>query len=251
LIDGAVWLHRKILESSIWTTSHATRSGFITCLLLANYKDQQWYSRAEHKQVVIARGAFFTTLEKFGSVSGLSLQQTRDCLKTLEDLDIITCRRTQRGTFITILNYDDYQKLGTRRGTDIGTQKEHKENTIGTWLEESKESKERKEGGNPPIFSLEDFTAYWQTKPKYEKDQAKIAMGLKAYKLSFRVEEDIYNKIMGKGDDNGTVRNQSISEQVAERVRQGKLERPGKTFGEISARLRGVQDVSSKPETSA
>lgn len=249
MIEGAVWLHRKILDSSIWTTSHATRSGFITCLLLANYKDQQWYSRAEHKQIVIARGAFFTTREKFSVVSGLSDQQTRDCFKTLEDLNIITIRSTKRGTFITILNYDEYQKLGTRRSTDTATIKEPTKNQQRTRLEEGKEREERKEGGNPP---LDVFVNTWQRREDRSQCAAEIAMGLKAYKLGYRMEEDIYKKIMGD-ESNGAIREQSISEQVAERRRKegfGGL-RKESAAGEILARIRGVPKVQPETETNS
>ena len=249
MIDGAIWLHRKLLESSVWTTSHATRSGFISCLLLANYKDQQWYSKAEHKQVVIARGSFFTTWEKFASLSGLSEQQVRDCFKTLGDLDIITCRATRRGTFITILNYDDYQKLGTRRTTDIATQRERNENVMRTQLEEVKEREERKEGESPPVFSLSEYVNGWKQKPEWERKEnaAQIAEGLKKFKLGYRVEEDLYQQIMGE-TPNGTIRSKSIDEQAAERARKEGFEIvrgpvTGKRAGALFDRLRNLPKI--------
>lgn len=91
---------------------------------------------------------------------------------------------------------------------------------------------------------LPDFVLKWQLRGDRSQCAAEIAMGLKAYKLGYRMEEDIYKKIMGE-ESNGAIRSQSISEQVAERVRQGKLE---STRGEIFARIRGVPDVSVKPK---
>lgn len=242
--EGAVWTYRKLLDSSVWTTSPATRCGFWTCLLLANYKDQQWYSRSEHKQIVIARGSFFTTWKIFSMKANISEQQTRICLKTLEDLNIITCRATQRGTFITILNYDAYQKMATRRATDGHADTQRKANVKPTWLEEGKEREEREEGEVP----LSLFVEKWKRRDDRQAFGAEIAMGLKAYKLSFRVEDDMYKQIMGEAD-NGTIRSKSISEQVAERRRAQGLEksRTESSAGEILARIRDLPKV--QPET--
>lgn len=249
MIEGAVWLHRKLLDSAVWTCSDATKCGFITCLLLANYKDQQWYSKAEHNQIVIARGSFFTTWDKFSALSRLSEQQTRNCFKILSDLNIITTRATRRGTFITILNYDEYQKLPTYRATSRATDNQRNSNVKPTQLEEGKEREERKEGEVP----LSVFVEKWQRREDKASYTAEIAMGLKAYRLSFRVEEDIYNKIMGVSD--GAIRSKSISEQVAERRRKEGLKEPRDmatgpeglsgppSAGEILARVRGLPKV--------
>lgn len=234
--EGAVWTYRKLLDSSVWTTSCATRCGFWACLLLANYKDQQWYSKAEHKQIVIARGSFFTTWKKFSVIANISEEQTRICFKTLEDLNIITCRATQRGTFITILNYDAYQKMATRRATDRHPDSQRTHNVKTTWLEESKESKEREEGESPPEASLAGYVKSWKRREEWDRKEhaAEIAEGLKKFKLGYRVEEDIYKQIMGEGGTDGTVRSKSISEQVAKRIRQGKLEKPRNEPGPVS-----------------
>ncbi len=95
---------------------------------------------------------------------------------------------------------------------------------------------------------LPDFVLRWQRREDRSHCAADIAMGLKAYKLGYRMEEDIYKKIMGN-EPNGTIREQSISEQVAERVRQGKLERPRKTAGEILAGIRDLPKVQPDTET--
>lgn len=252
MTEGAVWLHRKLLDSAIWSCNDATRCGFIACLLLANYKDQQWYSRAEHRQVVIARGSFFTTWEKFISLSGLSKQQTRDCFKTLEDLHIITRRPTQRGTFVSILNYDTYQQIGTQRGTRRATKEEPIRNPLGTQLEEGKEREERKEGRVPASFSISEYVNGWKRRELWDRKEhaVEIAETLKKAGLGFRTQDEIFQQIMGE-DANGTVRSQSISEQVAERIKQGKLNPEGKRVGQVVARVRDMPNVQADPETSA
>lgn len=246
--EGAFWVHRKLENSAIWTASHATFKGFISCLMFANYKDQQWFSRAEHKQVVITRGSFFTTRKRFCERSGLTEQQFRDCLKTLADLNIATNRSTKRGTYITILNYDEYQQVRTYRGTSRATKREPKENQKRTRLEEGKEFKERKEGERPPLFSLSDYVKGWKQRPAWERQEnaAVIAEGLKTFNLGYRVEEDLYDQIMGESD-NGTIRSKSIDEQAAERKRTQGLESVGGPPRGILARFSDLPKVS--PET--
>jgi len=95
---------------------------------------------------------------------------------------------------------------------------------------------------------LPDFVLRWQRREDRSQCAAEIAMGLKAYKLGYRMEEDIYKKIIGE-EDNGAIRCQSISEQVAERVRQGKLERPRKSAGEILAGIRSLPKVPPDTKT--
>lgn len=245
--EGAIWLHRKLLDSGVWTCSDATLRGFITCVLLANFKDQQWFSRAEHKQIVIARGSFFTTNDIFSARSKLSIQQTKNCFKTLEDLNIITRRSTRRGTFITILNYDTYQKVPTNRPTNRATQLQPNVNLKPTWLEECKEREERKEGESlSASLSISEYVNGWKRREKWDREEhaGEIAQGLKQFKLGYRQEDDLYTKIMGE-DENGTIRSKSISEQAAERFRKMGLTKDGRepTAGEIFTGIRNLPKV--------
>jgi hypothetical protein len=212
---------------------------------MANWQDQQWFNKSTHKSQLIPRGSFVTTFKNLELASRLSSQSVRTALLNLSNMQFLTRTVTGRITQITILKYNDYQEIPTRKVTRGGTNEQQMPNTSSTQLEQIQQSKQREEGGTP-VFSLSEFVDYWQNRPEYERDGAKVAMGLKAYKLSFRVEEDLYNRIMGKGESDGAIRSQSISEQVAERVRQGKLERSGHQVGEILTRLRGVPDVPPK-----
>lgn len=244
MVEGAFWVHRKTEFSAIWTASLATFKGFMACLMFANYKDQHWFSRAEHKQVLISRGSFFMTMQKFSERSNLTLAQTRECWKNLSDLEVITLRTTRRGTFITILNYDEYQKVATQRTTRTPAQSQHNSNTIATQLEEGKEGKERKEEEG-----LSFFVSFWQKKTAGERREgmAEIAVGLKKYGLSFKVQGDLYKQIMGE-DDDGTIRGKSIDQQAAERRRAQEFERArqNSSAGQVLARIRGVPEVPPK-----
>jgi len=246
--------------SAIWQCSPATFKGFIAMLMFANYKDQKSYDRSDGQEITIPRGSFVMAQETFSQRTGLTRQQTRDCYSDIQNLGIATVRGTRKGTTISILNYERYQKVGTSKGTSKGTNSEPIKNQLRTNSEpmggglykavkvlgEKKvRKKEGEEGTSLPDFSLSDFTAYWQNQP--ERDASQVAAGLKAYRLPFRIEEDIYNKIMG--DNDGTVRCKSIFEQVAERRRKEGLAHVGGEFEAESplARIRNMPNV--QPET--
>lgn len=80
-----------------------------------------------------------------------------------------------------------------------------------------------------------------------------IVGGLKKFQLSFKMQDDIYNQIMGE-ETNGSLRGKSIDEQAAERRRAQEAQRARgqdaggfENAGEVLARIRGVPDV--QPET--
>jgi len=72
--------------------------------------------------------------------------------------------------------------------------------------------------------------------------------GLKKFKLGYRTEDDLYSKIMGE-DKHGTIRRKSISEQAAERKREGGLEKAGGQVGDLLARFPDLPKIS--PQTGA
>jgi hypothetical protein len=248
--DGFVSLHRKLMLSDVWTASDTTLKVMIACLLMANWADQKWFNRSIRKPQLIPRGSFVTTQRAFCSACNMSRQNIRTAMHNLQAMQFLTQKVTGRITQITILKYNDYQNMPTQKVTRSSTIRQPLTNHSSTQLQEVKQREQREEGGTP-VFSLSEFTAYWQSKPEYERDASKIAMGLKAYKLSFRVEEDIYNKIMGKGEENGAIRSQSISEQALERKRAQGLKglRKDATAGEILAGIRGVQEVQPGNKT--
>lgn len=243
--EGAVWVHRKLMQSDIWTASDQTLRLMMTCLLMANWEDQQWFNRSLHKTQLIPRGSFVATFKALCANSRLSTQSLRTSLMNLENMQFLTRKVTGRVTQITILKYNDYQKLPTRRVTDKVTTQQQLTNNSSTQLEEVKEVKELKEERRGALqISLSEYVNGWKQREDWDRKEnaAEIAEGLKRFKLGFRVEEDLYNQIMG-GDGNGTVRSKSIDQQAAERRRAKTGEKSGPGAGEILARLRDLPNV--------
>jgi len=115
--------------------------------------------------------------------------------------------------------------------------------------ERGREDKEKRRGEE----TLPAFVSFWASKTAEEKKakSAEIAAGLKAFNLGFRVEDEMFKKIMGEDSKNGTIRGKSISEQAAERKRaQGSQGvRKELTAGEVLARVRDLPSVQPDDAT--
>lgn len=131
-------LDRKILQWG-WYTNVCTKTLFLHCLLMANWKP------GEFQGVRCERGQLITSLESLSRQTGLTVRQVRTALKHLETTGEVTKRATSKFTLLTVNRYDYYQGDGSfsgRRETKErqGTGKQT------TTIKERKEEKETKEG---------------------------------------------------------------------------------------------------------
>jgi len=105
--NGWIKLYRKLLDDPICRRPELF-SLFVQCLLLANHEDNEVYSG--FKTVKIPRGSFITSLDKLSKQAGLSVQTVRTCLNSLKLTNKLTNESTKQYTFITIINFDTYQR---------------------------------------------------------------------------------------------------------------------------------------------
>ncbi len=104
-MSGFISVHRSILDHAVWTScSHATFRLWSYCIIKANWKDGKMPDGS-----TVHRGSFVTSLGNLASATSLSVQQTRDSLENLRNLESLTYRGTSRYTIITITNYETYQ----------------------------------------------------------------------------------------------------------------------------------------------
>ncbi len=111
--------------------------------------------------------------------------------------------------------------------------------------------------GSPPLdASLSEYVNGWKAKPESERKEraAEVAEGLKKFKLGYRVEDDLYNQIVGSEAYHGgtaPIHRKSIFEQAAERKRTQGLTSAGGLIatgeaGSVFSRLRDLPKVSPK-----
>lgn len=102
-MNGYVKLFKNI-KNWKWYKNVNTFKVFIHCLLSAYYDD------FEFEDTVIKRGSFVTGREQLSIECGLTQQQVRTALNHLKSTNEITIKTTNRGTIITVVNYEQYQQ---------------------------------------------------------------------------------------------------------------------------------------------
>ena len=118
-MNGSISLNRKLLDWEWWTDVN-TAHLWITILLRANWKDEQWRGRT------IKRGTFVTSYEELSRLCGLSVSKVRTSLNKLEMTGEITREVTNKNQTIIVEKYDVYQEAWDKNlkqdDTQIDTQ---------------------------------------------------------------------------------------------------------------------------------
>lgn len=140
---GWVCLHRKFLDWE-WWDDLPVRTLFIYMLLAANYEETECQGKS------LRRGELLTSRSKLCKATGLTEQQVKRAMQTLQTTSEITSKTTSKNTIILICKYDDYQHTNNQQNNQPQTQQ-----TTST-AKERKEAKERKLITNkqttPPII---------------------------------------------------------------------------------------------------
>lgn len=105
---GYLRLFRQMLEWE-WYDNPNVKVIFLHCLLCANTKAKKW------RDITLKRGQFVTSYEKLAAANGLTNQQTRTALKSLQLTNEIEYQSTNQYTVITVKNYNLYQADNIRK----------------------------------------------------------------------------------------------------------------------------------------
>lgn len=118
---GWIKLHRKILDCSIWNSREPfdKRSAWIDILLSASHKDLNLMIGGINEK--IPRGSFMFSIEKLCDRWGWSRNRVKRFLALLEREQMIETKRTNKGTLISVLNYNAFQSVEevTEKETEI------------------------------------------------------------------------------------------------------------------------------------
>ena len=103
---GRFTLDRKIFDWEWWGDDNTTIT-FLTLIGNANYKDNNFRGK------LIKRGQFVCSLESLARDARRSVRQIRTAIDKLKKTGEIVVEATNRGSVITVVNYDKYQDFGT------------------------------------------------------------------------------------------------------------------------------------------
>ena len=186
---GFITLHRQILDWEWYRHPH-TAFLFIHLLLSAKFADGYFNG------MPIKRGQLVTSIPRLSTDTGLSVQQIKTALAHLRLTGEITDDTNRQYRVITVVKYDDFQKLtdktfndqpttnrqNLQRLTDNSFNEQHYNNNINNKNNVNKETIETYAGG---------FDVFWNEYPKkVDKQNA-----LKAWK-KLKPDEAMLDKII-------------------------------------------------------
>jgi hypothetical protein len=107
--DGAVFVARAILNSSLWTMSPTDCKVAITCIAICNKRAKKWWDG--EREITINPGQFVRSRDRLSKDCHLSIQRVRTSVLHLEKVGFLTRVLTRMYTIYTLPKYLHYQDL--------------------------------------------------------------------------------------------------------------------------------------------
>lgn len=159
--QGWIKAFRNILDHWVWQDPMSFRC-WMYILLKANHSEKKIIF--DGSLMTIERGQLLTSIRKLSDEVGCSKNKINKIIGTLIEDNMITVKRTHRGTLLTIINYGKYQDS---RDTEKDAEKDTEKDTYRTqnrpqndhkqeYKECNKNNKEKKEKAAP----LRDLGGY-------------------------------------------------------------------------------------------
>lgn len=113
---GWIKLHRKLQECFLWVDKepYDRRSAWIDLLLSANHEEKKLMF--DGKPIIVNRGDKLTSILALSDRWHWSRHKVSDFLNVLENEQMITQKRDNKKTLITIVNYGIYQDIEEEKG---------------------------------------------------------------------------------------------------------------------------------------
>lgn len=130
--------------SKTWHTLNPVQKVImITLIMMVNHEDGEWWDQWSQKWMPVKRGQVVTSLQKLADACGpgVTVQNVRTALKTLEKMGFLTNHSTKQNRLITLVNYDFYQTQAnylTKRSTKQ-PQSNHKGSTTNKHIKHDKQ----------------------------------------------------------------------------------------------------------------
>lgn len=103
-MNGWIKIHKKFLNWGWYNDTNMVRL-FLHLLLTANYEEKEW------KGQIIKRGQTIVGRMELSKILSISEQTIRTCITKLKSTNEITTKSTNKYTIITLVKYEEYQKV--------------------------------------------------------------------------------------------------------------------------------------------
>ena len=112
--EGYISVHRQIFDHWIWKKKPFSEGqAWVDLLLLANYTDKKL--KFDSQIIEVKRSSFITSIRILSERWGWSRDKVSRFLNCLEADEMLLQKRTTRCTTLTIVKYDDFQKVVTTK----------------------------------------------------------------------------------------------------------------------------------------
>jgi len=191
--NGWIKLHRKLLDNPI-AKKPAWAWLWVILLLLASHDDKESFIW-NGKEVVLKKGQFVTGRKKLAQLSGISETTIERALKWLESGQQIGQQKTTKYRLITILKWEEYQKVDTRL--------DNRRTTDGQQTDTIKNLKKVKKKSIPADAGDELLKETRKSKDieKPKQDSSSEPMVLHEYVASMRSSPQRYINLIGEFAD--------------------------------------------------
>ena len=157
---GFILLARQILNSNAWKISNSEQKlMMVYCILRANHQENPWWDG--ENLLVIQRGSFVTSRDKFASLTGFTVAKVRNFWRKMEKVGFLTKESTNDYTVITVCNYNHYQDMQQYMRPDYQPADNHEVSTNKECIKNGKESIISK---TDPLEAV--FNKIWSCYPK-------------------------------------------------------------------------------------
>jgi hypothetical protein len=160
--------HRKMTEHAVWNLSDAQFKVWVTILMYANHRDQDWWDGS--LRLTIPAGSFITSQDHLAALSRTSRKTVRLSIDALIRIGSITANtRAKKYTEISLVNSDKYRGTDIEEGQQegqVGAKQGPSEGQVGATTGEGKKEKKEKKETYTSVFLL-----FWSAYPRKESKQ--------------------------------------------------------------------------------
>lgn len=198
---GFVVVHRAMRESWLWHLKPPHFKVAIACLLMANWRDGEWFT-PNAGRVVVPRGSFVTSLEHLAKEARVSVSQVRTALAHLRQGGFIEvdAGRDKSFTTISVINYRKYQdppqefaSVSASESQAVSTESTSKSRVVDESLtsESQQQNKNNKRTREQDLAAPPQGGLFGTSSPSQQKPPAKkhTANGEGKRKLPFQIRD--------------------------------------------------------------
>ena len=153
LTGGWVRLYRSVITGG-WIKNHHLFIFWCYCLMKASHKEHRLF--VGHQQITLQPGQFVFGRKTASDETGLTEQNIRTCLHSLETSGNLTIKATNKFSIITVENWGIYQS-NDERATNKATNGQPATNQQLTTNKNDKKGKKEKNPPDPRVRELISF----------------------------------------------------------------------------------------------